>query len=477
MTEQLKSNLEIAIERRGVHLEATKADGRQLVSIRKIDDLIPIPGADRIITAQIGGWPTVVKNGEFVPGELGLYFEPDSFLDDTDPRFAFLADNAIEWEGIRGIRLKAIKLRKQLSQGLLLPLSLFPEVATLSEDGKTYYVTLPNDNDEGQDVVTHIPRFADPASDEYEFVSKLNFTTFLGVIKWEKIERGTGGANLTGRPAGNFPAFIPKTDQPRCQNMAREIFGFEAREVPMDPDMAAGLPVEALMDMIANGKARRNDDGTITRIFPPTARRDERYEVSMKMHGSSMTAYRVMIRDVDGVDRVKFGVCSRNQELKTEDGENAGNAYVDTFLSAIRPIMELMPGNYALQGELLGHGIQADFEKVGEKHGGFVMMIYNVYDIDREMQMLPEERRDFIAAMNQAAEEAVLGIRLSHVPVSYFNATLDELGITNIQELLTFAEGQGLYQSVREGFVFKSMTNPERQFKAISNAFELLFAR
>lgn len=490
MTEELKNNLEIALEKRARHLEATKADGRQLVSIRKIDDLIPIPGADRIITAQIGGWPCVVKNNEFVPGELGLYFEPDSFLDAEDPRYAFLADGKIEWKGIEGIRLKAIKLRKQLSQGLLLPLSLFPEIAQLSSDGKTYFITIPDDNDEGTKVETTIPRFADPASDEYEFVKKLNFTTFLGVIKWEKIEKSSGGANLAGKSSGTFPPFLRKSDQPRCQNMAREIFGYEAREVPMDPDMQAAMPQEAIDSLIAEGRARMDGD-TLVRIFPPAADPEERFEVTMKMDGSSMTTYALLVRDVDGVDRYKFGVCSRNQELQAQDltdltaengfttfepgarYENEGNAFVDTFRSKVLPIIRMLPQNIALQGELLGPGIQGDYEKVGEKTGEYIFMVYNVFDIDQEVNLLPGDRRSLIENLNDMAAQAVLGLRIQEVPVQAWNVRLCDLGITNMQELLAYAEGPGLYQPVREGFVFKSMTRNEFQFKAISNAYEL----
>lgn len=492
MNTEEKSNLDIAIEKRALHQAATKADGRQLVSIRKIDDLIPIPGADRIITAQIGGWPCVVKNGEFVPGELGLYFEPDSFLDPEDARFEFLVSNKTEWKGIEGIRLKAIKLRKQLSQGLLLPLSLFPEVATLSDDGKSYFITLPDDMPDEEPmappVSTLISRFADHASDEYQYVSSLNFTTFLGVIKWEKIEKSGGGANLGGSQAGNFPSFLRKSDQSRCQNLGREIFGYDAREVPMEPAQQALLPQEAIDGLIATGRAKMGLDDVLIRLYPPSADPNERFEVTMKMDGSSMTCYSLMVRDLDGVDRMKYGVCSRNLELKAdfieidptveEVGmipmyENYGNAFVDTFHSKVLPIMKLVPDNYALQGELVGAGIQGDYEKFGEREGEFVFLVYNIFDIDQQRNLNPSERAVMMTKLNQAAEEAVLGLRIRHVPIVHASVTLAELGITNMQSLLAFAEGPGLYQPVREGFVFKSIARDEFQWKAISNLYEL----
>ena len=108
---------------------------RKLASVREIENITPIPDADRIETAWVGAWPVVVRKGQFGIGDKAVYFEVDSVLDVTMKPFAFLADDErgiktfkmMEDDGITvtehtGYRLRTAKLRKQLSQGLLLSL-------------------------------------------------------------------------------------------------------------------------------------------------------------------------------------------------------------------------------------------------------------------------------------------------------------------------------------------------------------------
>ena len=111
-------------------MERTK---RRLVSIQTIDDLQPIPGADLIEVATVMGWNIVVKKGEFQVGDTCVYFEVDSFLPITDERFSFLKDSSFKRSELlgEGYRIRTVMLRKQLSQGLVFPLSVFPEVAGL----------------------------------------------------------------------------------------------------------------------------------------------------------------------------------------------------------------------------------------------------------------------------------------------------------------------------------------------------------
>lgn len=143
---------------------------RQLVTRRRIDALNPIPGADRIEVARVDGWEVVVKRGEFVVGDPAIYFEIDSLLPAHDERFAFLRRDAV---GDR-IRLRTIRLRGQVSQGLLLPMLLFPELH------------------DGDDLATQ-----------------------LNVTLWEP----PISADLAGSVTGPIPSFIRKTDQERVQNL------------------------------------------------------------------------------------------------------------------------------------------------------------------------------------------------------------------------------------------------------------------
>lgn len=157
---------------------------RKLVTIRKVSELKPIPDADLIELAIVDGWQCVVKKGEFTPGDSGFYFEIDSFLPTDNPAFAFLKakeGRRVVYNGIEGHRLRTIKLKKQLSQGLLLPLSIVDD-----HDKINAYVADEDDQ----------------------------WTEYFNIQKWES----PLPAQLAGTVRSTFPSFIPKTDQERVQN-------------------------------------------------------------------------------------------------------------------------------------------------------------------------------------------------------------------------------------------------------------------
>ena len=108
---------------------------RKLASIQKISEIKPIPDADSIELVIIKGWQCVAKKGEFIPGDLCAYFEVDSYLP-IDGRYEFLRKMSYrnnEFMG-EGFRIKTAKFRGEISQGLALPLSAFPEVLISTED-------------------------------------------------------------------------------------------------------------------------------------------------------------------------------------------------------------------------------------------------------------------------------------------------------------------------------------------------------
>ena len=103
---------------------------RKMATLRTIDALTPIANADRIELAHIGGWDVVVGKGEYAPGDTIVYFEIDTFFPEGDKRYAFLANRGVNTmivenpDGttteLHGYVLKTVKLRKQVSQGLIL---------------------------------------------------------------------------------------------------------------------------------------------------------------------------------------------------------------------------------------------------------------------------------------------------------------------------------------------------------------------
>ena len=150
---------------------------RKLASIQRIFQIEPIEGADRIELASVLGWKCVVNKDQFKPMDLAVYFEIDSFLP-VRPEFEFLRSSSYKKSDLlgEGFKLRTMKFRGQVSQGLLLPISQFPEIPSIAKVG--------------DDV-----------------------TDLLGVRKWEIEERATTG----GTVVGTLPKDIPHTDETRIQ--------------------------------------------------------------------------------------------------------------------------------------------------------------------------------------------------------------------------------------------------------------------
>jgi RNA ligase (TIGR02306 family) len=159
---------------------------RKMATIRKIDNIRPIEGADAIECAVIGGWTVVTRKGEYKVGDLAVYCEIDSFIPTIIAPFLTKPDNYPKvFGGVEGERLKTVRLRGQLSQGLLLPI-MYPLTASI-EAGTLV---------EGSDV-----------SEQH------------GITKYE----APIPACLAGEVKGMFPGYIPKTDQERIQNLKVEL--------------------------------------------------------------------------------------------------------------------------------------------------------------------------------------------------------------------------------------------------------------
>jgi RNA ligase (TIGR02306 family) len=243
---------------------------RKLASIQKIRALAPIEGADAIETATVLGWQLVVKKGEFKVGDLCVYCEIDSILPDR-PEFEFLKP--------RGMRIKTIRLRGQISQGICFPLSVLPEGTPITEDA--------------------------------------DVTDVLGVEKWEM----PIPASLAGRVKGGFPRFMPKTDETRVQIL------------------------QPLLDALQG----------------------EPCYVAEKVDGSSVTYY---------VRNGEFGVCSRNLEL-LEDEDNT--LWKVARALEVEPKLRSLGGNFALQGEIIGEGVNGNKLRLRGQTARF----FNLFDIDR----------------------------------------------------------------------------------------------
>lgn len=342
---------------------------RKLASIKPITYIKPIEGADSIECAIVdGGWPVVIRKDEYKVGDIAVYFEIDSWVPHDLAPFLSSGKEPREYNSVKGERLRTVKLRGQVSQGLLLPLDCLGSIA--------------NDVSVGEDV-SHI----------------------LNIQKWEP----PIPAQLQGTMKGNFPHFIPKTDQERCQNLRKEIF---------------------------------------------ETYKDDTYEVTLKLDGSSTTIY---VKDGE------VGVCSRNIDLKETEGNSFWKAARDQNI--IEPLLELSKEKgeeYAIQGELIGESIQGNPEKLK----GQRFYLFDIYSITEGRYFKPFERYTVLDQL------WMLGSDIEHVPIIDQHVFLTQQYET-IDDLLNFAEGSSLNpQTRREGIVFKSWDS-DFTFKAIANSYLL----
>lgn len=325
---------------------------RKMATVRRIAAINQIPDADSIECAVIGGWKVVTKKGEYQAGDLAVYCEIDSWIPNELAPFLSKGEPK-EYNGIKGERLRTVRLRKQLSQGLLLPYSILGRIGAEDED----------------------------VSEE------------LNIQKWE----APINPQLAGQAKGNFPSRIPKTDQERVQNLSKELEQYA----------------------------------------------DQVFEVTEKLEGSSMTCYMI-----DG----EFGVCSRNMDLKRDENNTFWRVAIEQGIE--NKMRTLASDNYAIQGELIGPGIQGNIYNLN-KH---TFRVFDIYDIDAGEYVFPETRHQIVEAL-----------RLTHVPLIGFLAIQ-----ANMDYLLETAEGMSLLndKQEREGLVYKAAQG-QFSFKAISNKYLL----
>lgn len=236
-----------------------------------------------------------------------------------------------------------------------------------------------------------------------------------------------------------------------CQNIKDEIFGYE--DILMDFDYSS-IPEDALKEHVAKGLAVHNGT-TYQKIKKAKASPDTLYEVTLKLDGTSCTYFK---------HDEKVGVCSRNLQLKVNEENIASNALVKLFVdSGLQKFFIECNGNMAFQGELMGPSIQGNRENL--KHPTFY--IFDMYDINRGVFLTPDERHETMEYLY------VYGINkelVKHVPIIANAATLQELGITDTESLIKYAEGPSINHAVREGVVFKRIDGGF-SFKSISNTF------
>lgn len=345
---------------------------RVLASIERIQEVRPIPGADKICAYRVNGWWAVDKINAFKPGDLCIYLSIDSWSPHELTPFLSKGKEPREYNGVRGERVRTIRLRGQLSQGIILD----PQILV----------------------------------DQYDFrpdhiVEGICVEATLGIQKWE----APVPAQLQGQVKGNYPPEIPKTDQTRIQSLVEYTDHYY----------------------------------------------EQTWTIQEKLDGTSATYY------LNSDD--EFMVTSRNINLK----ETEGNTYwtMARKYDIERRMRELNMQGLALRMEIIGPGIQKNLYKLDE-HTPY---LYDVYDAVNSTYL--DTHRVQVIAQD---------LELNHVPIiSLGFEPVREFGADNqgefLERVLAMAEGRSQLngKTEREGLVWKSLSDPNLSWKAISNRFLL----
>lgn len=192
-------------------------DKRALAYTAKIEEVKEIPGYDRVEHARVGAgwWCIVSKADDFKPGDLCVYFEVDSKVPANDERFAFMEK--------RNYKVKTLRMCKVYSQGLIMPITAFPEITTTEEHidvTDVLHITYAVEEDNAR-------KNGDPNA-KYTSMKARHKKLFKHPLV-KKIMRYAWGRKLMffffGKKKDNprtFPTqfqFIHKTDEERCENL------------------------------------------------------------------------------------------------------------------------------------------------------------------------------------------------------------------------------------------------------------------
>ena len=291
---------------------------RELAYIQTIKSLSPIPNADAIEKAEVLGWELVVKKGEFKVGDRCVYVEIDSILPPLPP-FEFLRP--------KNFRIKTVKLRSQISQGIAFPISVLKEVDP-SFDISNLKI--------GQDVseALKITKY-DPEAEldvEVEQEKKFWLSNKLSYLKWKLF-----GQKPIKR--GQFPIDVPKTEEVRVQKMGRAL----------------------------------------------AEHTDEPAYITEKLEGTSSTfVYRTggnwlaKLFKQDG----SFQVCSRNLIVfNSQNNKKRPHHLIDIADKyKIYKSMRQLNRNLAVQGEVIGPKIQGNIYKLNSLE----FRVFSIFDIDAQ---------------------------------------------------------------------------------------------
>ncbi len=378
---------------------------RKLAHIEKIEWIREIPGADKICTYGILGWEVIDQKGKYNVGDKVIYCEIDSVLPDR-PEFEFLRD--------RKFRIRTIKMKGQVSQGLILPLSSLPQIVI-------------NSLKEGQDVTQwlEITKYLTPS--EREEIKKVEvnqnkLTKFMKRYSWYR------RLFLTRKQKEGFPYWVSKTDEERIQNIPQVLEQFKDKEVYVTEKID-------YQSVTFTGKMVPRFNNSFGKLFPK---------------------------------KYQFVVCSRN--LTTNDKNSLYWKIAKKY--NIEQILKENP-TLTIQGEQGDTKVQGNKYGIAEP----TMWVFNIIDHEKNYHYDWKELSEFCKKYNLNTVPLIEPYTFTKSDKTYKFPPLSILGST-VQELVEFSKGKSVLANIpREGIVVRCIENGKKllSFKVINPDFLLKY--
>jgi RNA ligase (TIGR02306 family) len=298
-----------------------------VATIETISDIKTHPNADLLELATVCGFQTVVRKGEFKVGDKCVYVKSDSILKEH-PEFEFLRNKQFR------IRMN-VKLRGEVSNGIAFPVNILEKFSWSKE-------------------LSYLRKFPDSEERSAEFIDGADVSEIIGASHYEK----PINPHLVGLIKGNFPAYIPRTDETRLQGCRGILEELRGRDV----------------------------------------------YITLKCDGTSST----FVNRNGEID-----VCSRKLSVKLDDEASIYNQIAKKYdlVSKLKTL-----GNYGIQGEICGGGIQKNPMGLKEHK----LFVFNIWYVDRQEYM---NYYDMVSLCENLELETVPLIKI----VPNFNMSFEEL--------------------------------------------------
>lgn len=381
---------------------------RKLAHVEIIESLNPIEGADKIEVCTVLGWHLVVKKDEFKVGDKIVYIEVDSVVPEK-PEFEFLRD--------RKFRVRTIKLRGQISQGLVLPLSTLDNYVENPKGLEKIKEAL----SAGDNVTDYLgitkyltPSERDDISRQEEAIKleKSKLKKFMMRYSWYR------KYFLSRKAKSGFPYWVSKTDEERIQNIPKVLEQYKDYKVYVTEKID-------YQSVTFTGKMIPRFEGVLGKLIP--------------------------------IKKYKFVVCSRN--LTTNDKDSLYWKIADKY--GIESILRQNP-TLTIQGEQGDTKIQGNKYKIKEPK----MWVFNIIDHEKNYHYDYFEMKDFCQKWG-----------LDYVPLIEV-VTLSSIG-TTVDEVVEYCKGKSTLADIqREGVVIRCIENGKKllSFKSINPEFLLKYA-